>query len=91
MLQEEEQKKAQQIPSKDVGPIRQPLVKEKARAITQAEKEFKAYDHVRRARGHAKSIGRKEKKAKEREQEVVPSGKAAKEPKAKKGKGGDEE
>jgi len=87
---EEEQKKATQIPSASVLPIRQPHVREKARVITQAEKDFKAYEHVRRARGAAKSVGRKEKKAKEREQEVVPSAKAEK--KEKKGKkGADEE
>jgi len=79
---EEEQKNATQIPSKDVGPIRQPVVREKRRAITKAEKEFKAYEHVRRARGAAKSVGRKEKKAKEREQELVPG--QAKEAKEKK-------
>ncbi|OQV19153.1 60S ribosomal protein L13 [Hypsibius exemplaris] len=88
----EEQKNATQIAREDVGPIRQPVVREKRRAITQAEKEFKAYEHVRRARGAAKSVGRKEKKAKEREQELVPgSGKAPKEEKVKKAKkGGDE-
>jgi len=91
---EEEQKKAQQIPSGSILPIRQPHTREKARPITEAEKKFKAYEHVRRARGAAKSVGRKEKKAKEREQEVVPSAKASKEPKEKKGKaakGGDDE
>jgi len=90
---EEEQKKAAQISGAELMPIRQPAVREKARVITDAEKKFKAYDYVRRSRGHAKSIGRKEKKAKEREQEVAPSAKKeAKEPKEKKkGKGGDDE
>jgi Ribosomal protein L13e len=88
VFQEEDQKKATQTASRDILPIRQHATREKARPITAAEKSFKAYEHVRRARGAAKSIGRKEKKAKEREQELVPSAKSAKEPKEKKGKKG---
>lgn len=85
----EEQKNAVQIPARKVMPVRQPAAKEKARAITKDEKTFNAYAHVRRAMGAAKSVGRKEKKAKERDQEVIPSAaakapKEAKEPKEKK-------
>lgn len=69
-------------------PVRQQYAKEKARTITDADRAFKAYDYVRIARGAAKSIGRKEKKAREREQEVIPTAKAPKEKKEKKVKGG---
>ena len=71
-------------------PIRQTYVREKIRPITDADKEFRAFEHVRRARGAAKSVGRKEKKAKEREQDLAGGAKAAakeaKEPKEKKEK-----
>jgi len=85
---EEEMKRATQLPGRDVMPIRQMHIREKARTITDAEKAFKAYEHVRRARGAAKSIGRKEKKAREREADLAaPGGGAAaakgKEPKEK--------
>ncbi|GAV08870.1 hypothetical protein RvY_18498 [Ramazzottius varieornatus] len=77
----EEQKNAVQIPARKVMPVRQQQGKEKARAISKDEKTFDAYVHVRRAMGAAKSIGRKEKKAREKEQEVVAPAQAAKAPK----------
>ncbi|XP_055357544.1 60S ribosomal protein L13-like [Paramacrobiotus metropolitanus] len=87
---EEEQGKAVQIPRASVMPVRQQHSREKARNVSDKDKGFDAYQFVRQARGIARSVGRKEKKAKEREQEVAAPVKPAKEKEPKKKKGGEE-
>jgi large subunit ribosomal protein L13e len=50
----------------EVLPIKQHLRKDKARAITEADKKFDAYAALRRARSHSKMWGKREKIAKEK-------------------------
>lgn len=64
--QEEEMKMATQL----AGPL-MPVVsvprKDKARAITDAERKYSAFVALRQARAHARLAGRRAKKAKEAE------------------------
>jgi large subunit ribosomal protein L13e len=68
VLQAEEMKMATQLASKDVMPIRQVVRREKARAITDDEKKFKAFVVLRQARINAKLFGKREKKKREAEE-----------------------
>lgn len=67
VAQEEEMKLATQL----TGPL-MPVVsvprKEKARAITDAERKYSAFVALRQARAHARLAGRRAKKAKEAEE-----------------------
>ena len=48
-----------------VMPIRQPIVKEKARPVGEDEKKFRVFVHLRKARANKRLKGYREKKAKE--------------------------
>merc|ERR1711893_537710 len=61
---EEELKMATQL-SGPVMPVRQSFSKEKARAITEDEKNYQAFNVLRKARANAKLQGLREKKARE--------------------------
>nr|KAG5707495.1 hypothetical protein BaRGS_011999 [Batillaria attramentaria] len=64
----EEIKMATQLKSKDVMPIRSLPRREKARAITDEEKKFKAFIVLRQARINQKLFGKREKKRREAEE-----------------------
>merc|ERR1712179_139874 len=74
---EEEMKMATQL-SGPVMAISQRVTKDKARAITDDEKRFDPYFCLRQARANKRLQGYREKKAREKAQEDIPSAKAAK-------------
>ena len=51
-------------------PIRQPVTRVDARAITEDEKKFSVYEAMRVVRADAKLIGVREKRAKQKEEEA---------------------
>ncbi|XP_045192477.2 60S ribosomal protein L13-like [Mercenaria mercenaria] len=73
----EEIKMATQLPG-TVMPIRQSIRREKARAITADEKRYNPYVALRTARANKRLQGYREKKAKEKAQEDIPSAKGKK-------------
>merc|ERR1719419_818178 len=66
---EEEMKLATQLKRASVMPIVDPIRREKARAITEDEKKFKAFIVLRQARINKKLFGKREKKRREAEEE----------------------
>ena len=66
-VQEEEMKMATQL-SGPLMPVRSKPRKEKARAITDAERKYSAFVALRQARAHARLAGRRAKRAKEAEE-----------------------
>lgn len=53
-----------------VMPIRQPVTRLDARAITEDEKKYSVYEAMRVARADAKLIGVREKRAKQKEEDA---------------------
>ena len=53
-----------------VMPIKQPVVKYEARAVTDDERKYSVFEAMRVARADAKLIGVREKRAKKREEEA---------------------
>ena len=80
MLQEEETKLATQLMG-TVMPIRQVARSEKARKITDDEKKYNAFVVLRQARANKRLAGYREKKAREKAQEDIPSAKGGKDKK----------
>lgn len=54
----------------DVMPLRHPVVRVEARAVTEDEKKYSVYQAMRVARIDAKLIGVREKRAKRKEEEA---------------------
>ena len=54
---------------KDIIPIKVAVHKEKARAITEEERKYSAFNALRQARAHARLAGKRAKRLKELEQE----------------------
>lgn len=61
----EEIKLAVQIKKQRVMPIKQRLVREKSRPVTEADTKFQAFQALRMARADARLVGQREKKAKQ--------------------------
>ena len=53
-----------------VMPIKQPVVKYEARAITDDERKYSVFEAMRVARADAKLVGVREKRAKQKEEEA---------------------
>ena len=53
----------------EVLPIKQPVTKYKARAVTDAEKKYSVFEAMRVARADARLVGVREKRAKQRAEE----------------------
>ncbi len=51
-------------------PIKQPVVKYEARAVTDDERKYSVFEAMRVARADAKLIGVREKRAKQKEEEA---------------------
>ena len=74
ILQEEERKVATQLVG-SVMPIRNVFKAEKARKITDDEKKYNAFIVLRQARANKRLAGYREKKAREKAEENIPSAK----------------
>ena len=70
LLQEEQVKMATQFTGEQVIPIKVPVYKEKARAISEEEVKYSAFVALRQARAHARLAGKRAKKQKEAAQET---------------------
>lgn len=73
-LQEDELKLASQLRGKSIIPVKQPIRREKARAITDEEKKFKVFCHLRRVRADKRMKGARDKKAREAAEEGIGGG-----------------
>lgn len=73
ILQADEQKLATQLRGV-ILPIKQVVRREKARKITEEEKKFKVYCHLRRLRADKRLKGARDKKAREATEEGVVGG-----------------
>ena len=69
LVTEHERKTLVRSTCKDIIPIKVAVHKEKARAITEEERKYSAFNALRQARAHARLAGKRAKKQKEAEQE----------------------